>query len=167
VVVMNGLDSTKEMLQKSVMDSLFARRGLATLFVDQPGTGEALRLHGLTAVANTEVWASPIVDWLQQRADVDARRHRRHVCCHPAAQAGHRGRSGGADTGLDGVWRGHHHQRPVAARADLMARHAPEQPHEPNPVTPPPPPPPDTRNTTPPGRGGAAHRLQGRGLTPK
>jgi len=74
VVVMNGLDSTKEMLQKSVMGSLFARRGLATLFVDQPGTGEALRLHGLTAVANTEVWASPIVDWLQQRADVDARR---------------------------------------------------------------------------------------------
>ncbi|MFO1337807.1 MAG: prolyl oligopeptidase family serine peptidase [Burkholderiaceae bacterium] len=74
VVVMNGLDSTKEMLQKSVMGTMFARRGLATLFVDQPGTGEALRLHGLPAVANTEVWASKIVDWLMQRPDVDPRR---------------------------------------------------------------------------------------------
>lgn len=74
VVVMNGLDSTKEMLQKSVMGTMFARRGLSTLFVDQPGTGEALRLHGLTAVHNTEIWASKIVDWLQQQPDVDPKR---------------------------------------------------------------------------------------------
>ncbi len=74
VVVMNGLDSTKEMLQKSVMGTLFSRRGLHALFVDQPGTGEALRLHGMPAVHDTEVWASPIVDWLQQRAEVDASR---------------------------------------------------------------------------------------------
>jgi dienelactone hydrolase len=74
VVVMNGLDSTKEMLQKSVMSSHFSRRGLSVLFVDQPGTGEALRLQGLHAVHNTEQWASPIVDWLQQRADVDPKR---------------------------------------------------------------------------------------------
>ena len=74
VVVMNGLDSTKEMLQKSVMGTMFARRGLSALFVDQPGTGEALRLHGMPAVANTEVWASKIVDWLVQRSDVDATR---------------------------------------------------------------------------------------------
>ena len=73
VVVMNGLDSTKEMLQKSVMGTMFARRGLATLFVDQPGTGEALRLHGMPAVHDSERWASPVVDWLQQRADVDPR----------------------------------------------------------------------------------------------
>lgn len=74
VVVMNGLDSTKEMLQKSVMGTMFARRGLSALFVDQPGTGEALRLHGMPAVANTEVWASKIVDWLEQRADMDPNR---------------------------------------------------------------------------------------------
>jgi dienelactone hydrolase len=74
IVVMNGLDSTKEMLQKSVMGTMFARRGLSALFVDQPGTGEALRLHGMPAVANTEVWASSIVDWLEQRPDVDAKR---------------------------------------------------------------------------------------------
>jgi dienelactone hydrolase len=74
VVVMNGLDSTKEMLQKSVMGSMFARRGLSALFVDQPGTGEALRLHNLPAVPETEVWASRIVDWLARRPDVDAGR---------------------------------------------------------------------------------------------
>lgn len=74
VVIMNGLDSTKEMLQKSVMGSMFARRGLSALFVDQPGTGEALRLHGMPAVHNTEVWASPIVDWLQAHAEVDPQR---------------------------------------------------------------------------------------------
>lgn len=74
VVVMNGLDSTKEMLQKSVMSSHFSRRALSVLFVDQPGTGEALRLQGLHAVHDTERWASPIVDWLQQRPDVDPQR---------------------------------------------------------------------------------------------
>jgi dienelactone hydrolase len=74
VVVMNGLDSTKEMLQKSVMGTMFAKRGLSALFVDQPGTGEALRLHGLPAVHNTEAWASPIVDWLVRHPDVDPAR---------------------------------------------------------------------------------------------
>jgi dienelactone hydrolase len=74
VVVMNGLDSTKEMLQKSVMGTLFARRGVSALFVDQPGTGEALRLQGLPAVSNTEIWAAKIVDWLQQHAEVDPQR---------------------------------------------------------------------------------------------
>ena len=39
-----------------------AQRGVSSLVVDQPGTGEALRLHGMQAVYNTEVWASRIVD---------------------------------------------------------------------------------------------------------
>lgn len=71
VVVMNGLDSTKEMLQKSVMGSHFTKRGLSVLFIDQPGTGEALRLHDLPARYDTEAWASPIVDWLQVHPEVD------------------------------------------------------------------------------------------------
>lgn len=71
VVVMNGLDSTKEMLQKSVMGSHFTKRGLSVLFIDQPGTGEALRLHDLPARHDTEAWASPIVDWLQVHPEVD------------------------------------------------------------------------------------------------
>jgi dienelactone hydrolase len=74
VVVMNGLDSTKEMLQKSVMGTMFARRGLSALFIDQPGTGEALRLHGLPAVHDTERWATPLVDWLSQHPEVDPQR---------------------------------------------------------------------------------------------
>jgi dienelactone hydrolase len=74
VVVMNGLDSTKEMLQKSMMGTAFARRGLHALFVDQPGTGEALRLQGLPATPQTETWASKIVDWLERREDVDPTR---------------------------------------------------------------------------------------------
>jgi dienelactone hydrolase len=74
VVVMNGLDSTKEMLQKSVMGTMFARRGISALFVDQPGTGEAMRLANQPAVHNTEAWAAPIVDWLQQHREVDPQR---------------------------------------------------------------------------------------------
>ncbi|CAG9206066.1 alpha/beta hydrolase family protein [Burkholderia gladioli] len=74
VVVMNGLDSTKEMLQKSVMGTMFARRGVSALFVDQPGTGEALRLSNLPAVHDSETWAAPIVDWLEQHPEVDPQR---------------------------------------------------------------------------------------------
>jgi pimeloyl-ACP methyl ester carboxylesterase len=74
VLVMNGLDSTKEMLQKSVMGTMFARRGLSALFVDQPGTGEALRLSNLPAVYDTETWAAPIVDWLERHPEVDPER---------------------------------------------------------------------------------------------
>ena len=74
VVVMNGLDSTKEMLQRSVMGTMFARRGVSALFIDQPGTGEALRLSNLPAVHDTEVWAAPIVDWLEQCPEVDPQR---------------------------------------------------------------------------------------------
>lgn len=71
VLIMNGLDSTKEILQKSLMGQMFAERGMSALFIDQPGTGEALRLHGMPAVPNTEIWASKIVDYLQAREDVD------------------------------------------------------------------------------------------------
>lgn len=74
VLVMNGLDSTKEMLAKSVMGTMFARRGLSALFIDQPGTGEALRLQGLPAVYNTEIWAAKVVDWLANHPQVDAAR---------------------------------------------------------------------------------------------
>jgi dienelactone hydrolase len=42
--------------------------------LDQPGTGEALRLQGLTAIIDAEVWAGAAIDWLEQRADVDTSR---------------------------------------------------------------------------------------------
>jgi dienelactone hydrolase len=51
-----------------------ARRGVATLMVDTPGSGEALRLQGLIAQIDTEVWAAACVDYLETRADIDASR---------------------------------------------------------------------------------------------
>lgn len=74
LVQVNGLDSTKEMKYRVGLPAWLARRGVASLIVDQPGTGEALRLHGLTARYDSEHWASRVVDWLETRDDVDARR---------------------------------------------------------------------------------------------
>jgi dienelactone hydrolase len=74
VVYCNGLDSCKELLWWSGLPEALARRGISTLSVDQPGSGEALRLQGLPVDPHSEHWASKAVDWLQQRSDVDARR---------------------------------------------------------------------------------------------
>ena len=74
LVQLNGLDSTKEMKYRVGLPRWLAQRGVSSLVIDQPGTGEALRLHGMTAVYNAEVWASTVVDWLEARADVDPKR---------------------------------------------------------------------------------------------
>jgi len=74
LVQVNGLDSIKEMMYRMQLPQLLAQRGISSLVVDQPGTGEALRLRELTAVYNAERWASPIVDYLETRPDVDARK---------------------------------------------------------------------------------------------
>ncbi|WP_237152231.1 alpha/beta hydrolase family protein [Oryzibacter oryziterrae] len=70
----NGLDSTKEMKYRVGLPQWLARRGISSLIIDQPGTGEALRLHDLKARYDSEYWASRVVDWLQARADVDPSR---------------------------------------------------------------------------------------------
>ncbi|MFY0582796.1 alpha/beta hydrolase family protein [Cystobacter fuscus] len=74
LVQVNGLDSTKEMKYFVGLPRWLAQRGVASLVIDQPGTGEALRLHDLTAVYDSERWASKVVDWLETRDDIDARR---------------------------------------------------------------------------------------------
>lgn len=74
VVYCNGLDSCKELLWWSKLPAALARRGISTLCVDQPGTGEALRISGLPATHESERWASRAVDWLQQQPDVDPKR---------------------------------------------------------------------------------------------
>lgn len=74
VLYVNGLDSTKEMLAWSHLPEALAKRGVSTLSIDQPGTGEALRLHGLHAVYDSERWASPVLDWLVRQPDVDPKR---------------------------------------------------------------------------------------------
>jgi dienelactone hydrolase len=74
LVQVNGLDSMKEMKYRVGLPQWLARRGVSSLVVDQPGSGEALRLHGMPARFDAEHWAGPIVDWLQARSDIDPRR---------------------------------------------------------------------------------------------
>ena len=74
LVQVNGLDSTKEMKFLVGLPLWLAKRGIASLIVDQPGTGEALRLHGLTARFDSEHWASRVADWLETQPFVDPKR---------------------------------------------------------------------------------------------
>jgi dienelactone hydrolase len=71
IIQWNGLDSTKEMMVYSGFPDMLAKRGISTLMVDTPGSGEALRLRGLTARYDTEVWASACIDWLEDQPFVD------------------------------------------------------------------------------------------------
>jgi dienelactone hydrolase len=73
VVFCNGLDSVKEMIYLTVRDE-FAKRGFSCLMIDQPGVGEALRLGGLHAIAESERWAGAALDYLETRKDVDRKR---------------------------------------------------------------------------------------------
>ena len=74
LVQLNGLDSTKEMKYRVGLPAWLAERGVSSLVVDQPGTGEALRLQGLTARFDAEHCASRVVDWLEARDDIDPKR---------------------------------------------------------------------------------------------
>jgi dienelactone hydrolase len=74
VVYCNGLDSCKELLYWTRLPAELARRGISTLCVDQPGSGESLRLQGLPVDPHSEGWASKAVDWLEARDEVDPRR---------------------------------------------------------------------------------------------
>jgi dienelactone hydrolase len=70
VIMWNGLDSTKEHMYTSGWPTEMAERGISVLQVDCPGSGEALRLRGLTARIETEDWARACVDYLETRDDV-------------------------------------------------------------------------------------------------
>jgi dienelactone hydrolase len=74
LVQVNGLDSVKELLFLNREPDALAARGVSSLIIDQPGTGEALRLHDLKAVYDTERWASKVVDWLETMPEVDPKR---------------------------------------------------------------------------------------------
>jgi len=64
----------KELLYLDGLPQALSRRGVASLLIDQPGTGEALRLHGTPAVVEAERWATPVLEYLQARADTDPAR---------------------------------------------------------------------------------------------
>ena len=74
VVSCNGLDSMKEQIYGNGFAQALARRGVSTLLVDQPGTGEALRLRNLSGTHESERWASPAYEYLAARPEVDASR---------------------------------------------------------------------------------------------
>jgi fermentation-respiration switch protein FrsA (DUF1100 family) len=74
MIYVNGLDSSKEMLYWSGLGRELLKRGVSTLHIDQPGSGEALRVHGLVATYDTERWASKVLDHVLTRADVDPQR---------------------------------------------------------------------------------------------
>jgi dienelactone hydrolase len=74
VIYCNGLDSTKELLYFSWLPTALAKRGISTLSVDQPGTGEAIRLHDLPVTHEAERWASKWVDWAEVQPFVDPAR---------------------------------------------------------------------------------------------
>ncbi|MBN27819.1 MAG: alpha/beta hydrolase [Alteromonadaceae bacterium] len=72
LVSCNGLDSMKEQVMMAGHGIENLRRGINTLLIDQPGTGEALRKRGLPAVYDTERWATPAWEYLASRSDVIA-----------------------------------------------------------------------------------------------
>ena len=74
LVSVNGLDSMKEQVNMAGHGAANLERGINTLFVDQPGTVEAIRKRGQPAIYDAERWGSPAYDYLLTRADVDHRK---------------------------------------------------------------------------------------------
>ena len=71
IVQWNGFDSFKEQMLGSRLAYELARRGISTLMVDQPGTGGALRVNNLHAIAESEQYGSACIDYLLTRSDID------------------------------------------------------------------------------------------------
>ena len=74
VVFCNGLVSCKVLLYWPRLPEALAVRRISTLCVDQPGSGEALRLQGLPVDPHSENWAPKTVDWLETQPDADPKR---------------------------------------------------------------------------------------------
>ncbi len=73
VVFFDGLDVTKEIqFMRGVPD--LVKRGISCLVMDGPGTGEAIRFRGLPLRHDYEAAGSACIDYLERRADVDAKR---------------------------------------------------------------------------------------------
>ncbi|WP_270938520.1 alpha/beta hydrolase family protein [Falsiroseomonas oryzae] len=74
IIHFDGFDVTKEWVHLCGVAREYALRGIATLMVDHPGVGGALRLRGLPTSPESERWAAAALDWLETRGDVDAQR---------------------------------------------------------------------------------------------
>jgi alpha-beta hydrolase superfamily lysophospholipase len=73
VVLFDGLDTSKEIVFTRAADGL-ARRGMSCLFVDGPGTGEAIRFHESYLRSDYEAAGSAAIDYLETRKDVNAKK---------------------------------------------------------------------------------------------
>jgi dipeptidyl aminopeptidase/acylaminoacyl peptidase len=73
VVFFDGLDVTKEIQYLAGVPELI-KRGISVLVMDGPGTGEAIRFRGLVLRHDYEKAGSACIDFLERRADVDAKR---------------------------------------------------------------------------------------------
>jgi dienelactone hydrolase len=70
----DGFDGMKEMLYLMGVAQELRQRGTATIIVDHPGVGEALRRRAMHALAETEKPAGATIDYLATRPDIDASR---------------------------------------------------------------------------------------------
>ena len=70
VVMCMGLDSAKE--EMDAYENAFLARGIATLAFDGPGQGEAE--YALPIRGDYETPVKAVVDWVEQRTDIDATR---------------------------------------------------------------------------------------------
>lgn len=73
LIVFNGFDSSKEMSYLLYADDA-VKRGVAVVFIDQEGTGEAIRLHDVKKRADSEKSVEPFIDYLEGHAQIDANR---------------------------------------------------------------------------------------------
>ena len=73
LISFGGLDSFKDELWFMTGRGA-VQRGIAVLMVDGPGQGGTLRRHKLASRHDYEVPVGRCIDWLEKRADVDAKR---------------------------------------------------------------------------------------------
>ena len=73
VVFFDGLDVTKEIQYMRGVPDLI-KRGISVLVMDGPGTGEAIRFRNHFLRYDYEVAGSSCLNFLEKRADVDAKR---------------------------------------------------------------------------------------------
>jgi dienelactone hydrolase len=71
IVFIDGFDLYKEFVYLRKKGKAARMRGMATLIVDTPGIGEALRMQGITTRYDTEVPLRYCLDYLAKRQDVD------------------------------------------------------------------------------------------------
>ena len=70
VIMFNGFDGIKEMQYGFAGDEA-VKRGIAVLFMDQEGTGESARIHGMTKPVESEKCASAFIDRLEKHPSID------------------------------------------------------------------------------------------------